>query len=94
MPAWEGTDSPEAIWDLAAFIRHLPQLTTEELKEMKRIAGEEEMREGHEQMEGMEEQKAERENSQANANKGAPPVRKSGKKPHTHAPGTKPHDDH
>ncbi|HJZ67853.1 MAG TPA: cytochrome c, partial [Blastocatellia bacterium] len=33
MPGWEGEDSPEEIWDLVSFIRHLPQLTPEELKQ-------------------------------------------------------------
>ena len=41
MPAWEQEDSPESIWDLVSFIRHLPELSTEELKEMKELSGEE-----------------------------------------------------
>lgn len=41
MPAWEGADSPEAIWDLVAFIRHMPELTPEELKLMGETMGEE-----------------------------------------------------
>jgi mono/diheme cytochrome c family protein len=39
MPAWEGEDSPDAIWDLVSLIRRLPQLTPEELKEMKEMPG-------------------------------------------------------
>ncbi len=34
MPAWGGEDSGEDIWKLVLFIRHLPQLTPEELKLM------------------------------------------------------------
>ncbi len=34
MPAWGGEDSPEDIWKLVLFIRHLPQLTPDELKLM------------------------------------------------------------
>ena len=49
MPAWEGEDSPEAIWDLVSFIRHLPQLTLEELKQMKKMSGEESARPGDRQ---------------------------------------------
>ena len=41
MPAWQGEDSPEEIWDLVSFIRHLPQITPEELKQMKEMSGEE-----------------------------------------------------
>jgi mono/diheme cytochrome c family protein len=40
MPAWAGEDSPESIWDLVSFIRHLPQLTPKELKQMKEISSE------------------------------------------------------
>jgi mono/diheme cytochrome c family protein len=40
MPAWEGEDSPEAIWDLVSFIRHLPQITPEELRQMEEMGGE------------------------------------------------------
>lgn len=38
MPAWGGEDSPEEIWQLVAFIRRLPHLTPEELKEMEQLA--------------------------------------------------------
>ena len=38
MPAWGGEDSPEDIWKLVLFIRHLPQLTPQELDAMKRGA--------------------------------------------------------
>lgn len=34
MPAWGDEDSPEEIWKLVDFIRHLPQATPEELKTM------------------------------------------------------------
>jgi mono/diheme cytochrome c family protein len=35
MPGWGGEDSPEEIWQLVSFIRHLPALTPEELEQMK-----------------------------------------------------------
>jgi hypothetical protein len=41
MPSWEGADSPEEIWDLVSFIRHLPQLSPEELKQMKKMTRQE-----------------------------------------------------
>jgi mono/diheme cytochrome c family protein len=34
MPAWGGGGNPEASWHLVHFIRHLPELTPEELAEM------------------------------------------------------------
>ena len=34
MPAWGGEDSPEEIWQLVGFIRRLPALSAEELKQM------------------------------------------------------------
>jgi len=39
MPAFGGEDSPESIWDLVSFIRRLPQLTPEELKQLEELAG-------------------------------------------------------
>jgi len=39
MPAFGGEDSPESIWDLVSFIRRLPQLTPEELKQLQELAG-------------------------------------------------------
>jgi mono/diheme cytochrome c family protein len=47
MPAWGDEDSPESIWALVAFIRRLPKLPPEELKQMKEMAegGEREMEE-------------------------------------------------
>jgi len=38
MPAFGGEDSPEELWKLVTFIRRLPNLSPEELKEMERIA--------------------------------------------------------
>ncbi len=35
MPGWGGEDSPEEIWQLVSFIRHLPALTPEELEQTK-----------------------------------------------------------
>jgi mono/diheme cytochrome c family protein len=40
MPAWSGEHSPENTWNLVAFIRHLPQITPDELKQMQQLAPE------------------------------------------------------
>lgn len=80
MPGWGGGDSPEEIWDLVAFIRHLPQLTPEELKHMRELAGQAE-EEPDDSVGGKPEPNA--------ANKSAAqgkPVR-----PHKDKPGAKPH---
>ena len=37
MPAWGGEHSPEDTWELVGFIRRLPALTPEELKEMEEM---------------------------------------------------------
>jgi mono/diheme cytochrome c family protein len=37
MPAWGETDKDDDSWKLVVFIRHLPQLTPEEEKEMERL---------------------------------------------------------
>ncbi len=37
MPAWGGAGKPEESWKLVHFIRHLPRLTDEELREMERL---------------------------------------------------------
>ena len=41
MPAFGGEDSSESIWHLVSFIRRLPSLTPEEVKQLKELAGEE-----------------------------------------------------
>ena len=38
MPAFGGEDNPEEIWKLVLFIRRLPNLPPEELKEMERVS--------------------------------------------------------
>lgn len=38
MPAWSGEDSPESIWGLVVFIRRLPKLSPEEIKQMQKMA--------------------------------------------------------
>ena len=49
MPAWKSQDSPDSIWRLVSFIRHLPKQTPQELEEMKKLqAGEPGAAEGHE----------------------------------------------
>lgn len=46
MPAFGGEDSPQSIWELVTFIRRLPKLTPDELKEMERMASGDESAEG------------------------------------------------
>ncbi len=38
MPAWGGEHSPEETWQLVSFLRRLPMLSPEELKEMEELA--------------------------------------------------------
>ncbi len=38
MPAWGREDSPEEIWKLVSFIRHLPRITSEEIRQMQEAA--------------------------------------------------------
>jgi mono/diheme cytochrome c family protein len=75
MPAFGDEDSPKSIWDLVSFIRRLPQLTPEELKQLEELAGNEE---GGEQDKAVEMEKKE-------------VGKKSKRKAHTHGPGAKPH---
>jgi mono/diheme cytochrome c family protein len=77
MPAWEGEDSPEAIWDLVSFIRHLPQLTREELKQMKEMSG----KESAEEKRG---QQPEGEKAGSENGSGKPHVDMPGARPHKH----------
>jgi hypothetical protein len=79
MPAWEGEDSPEELWDLVSFIRHLPQLTPEELKQMKDMAGG-----------GKESEDGAAGKSEPNTGEKAAPNTKP-VRPHKDKPGTKPH---
>ena len=87
MPAWEGEDTPESIWSLVAFIRHLPQLTPEELNRMKEMSGQ-----GGEEASGEEGHKGEEKKSAGNENQAMPGATKPKTKPHTHGSGTKPHE--
>ena len=97
MPAWEGEDTPESIWDLVAFIRHLPQLTPGELNRMKEMAGQ-----GSEEMTGEEDHKGEKKGehkneekrSPSNENQAKPGATKPKMKPHTHRPEAKPNEHH
>jgi mono/diheme cytochrome c family protein len=79
MPAFGGEDSPESIWDLVAFIRHLPQLSPEELKELQKLAGQDAASEAVQ--------------DQNRKDKGEAPAAKPKAKPHSHGPGAKPHKD-
>jgi mono/diheme cytochrome c family protein len=78
MPAFGGEDSPESIWALVSFIRRLPKLTPEEVKQLQ------EMAEGG---------KTEMETHETKGAKPEPAGSKEKKapKPHSHGPGTKPH---
>jgi mono/diheme cytochrome c family protein len=76
MPAFGGEDSPESIWELVSFIRRLPNLTPEEIKQLR------EMAEGDKTE--MDETKGAQPEPAGSKGKKAP-------KPHSHGPGTKPH---
>jgi mono/diheme cytochrome c family protein len=76
MPAFGGEDSPESIWGLVSFIRRLPNLTPEEIKQLQ------EMAEGGKTE--MEETKGAQPEPAGSKGKKTP-------KPHSHGPGTKPH---
>lgn len=75
MPAFGGEDSPESIWALVSFIRRLPKLTPEEIKQLQ------EMAEGGKLEMG---EKSATPEPAGSKEKRAP-------KPHSHGPGTKPH---
>jgi mono/diheme cytochrome c family protein len=75
MPAFGGEDSPESIWALVSFIRRLPKLTPEEIKQLQ------EMSEGG---------KAEMD-EKSSAPEPVGSKEKRAPKPHSHGPGTKPH---
>jgi mono/diheme cytochrome c family protein len=75
MPAFGGEDSPESIWSLVSFIRRLPKLTQEEIKQLQ------EMAEG-----GKTEMDEKSATPEPAGSKG-----KRAMKPHSHGPGTKPH---
>jgi mono/diheme cytochrome c family protein len=75
MPAFGGEDSPESIWELVSFIRRLPKLAPEEIKQL------EEMSEGG---------KAEMD-EKSSAPEPVRSKEKRAPKPHSHGHGTKPH---
>jgi mono/diheme cytochrome c family protein len=75
MPAFGGEDSPESIWALVSFIRRLPKLSPEEIKQLQ------EMAEGG---------KAEMDEKSATPEPAGSKEKKA-PKPHSHRPGTKPH---
>jgi hypothetical protein len=77
MPAFDGEDSPESIWGLVSFIRRLPKLTTEEIKQLQ------EMAEGSKTE--MDEKSATPEPAISKGERAT--------KPHSHGQGTKPHSD-
>ncbi len=79
MPAFSPTHKEEEIWKILAFVRHLPELTPEEQKELKARTAEEEHH--HEGTAGSGQ-------SEGRGSEG-PAARPA----HTHPPGTKPHKD-
>lgn len=87
MPAWGGEDSPESIWALVAFIRRLPQLTPEELKQMQEQAG------GAHGESMSESTTPETEGTKrVEKDKSGKDVKPAKPKTHTHGPGAKPHN--
>jgi mono/diheme cytochrome c family protein len=82
MPAFGGEDSPESIWHLVSFIRHLPEITPEEIRQLKELAGEET---GEADGNGTDEK--------ATPSRVGGPSKPAGNmpKPHTDRPGAKPH---
>ena len=76
MPAFGGEDSPDSIWALVSFIRRLPKLTPEEIKQLQ------EMTEGG---------KTEMDETKGGQPEPAGSKEKRAPKPHSHGPGTKPH---
>jgi mono/diheme cytochrome c family protein len=76
MPAFGGEDSPESIWALVSFIRRLPKLTPEEIKQLQ------EMAEGG---------KTDMDETKGGQHEPAGSKEKRTPKPHSHGPGTKPH---
>lgn len=94
MPAWEGVDTPEALWDLVSFIRHLPQLSPEELKQMRELAGEDSLKEAGDDEKSSQDEKVD---EKKDPHAGMPGMKNgnSNRKPakgHSHDPGTKPHE--
>jgi mono/diheme cytochrome c family protein len=75
MPAFGGEDSPESIWALVSFIRRLPKLTPEEIKQLQEMA------------EGGKTEMGEK----SAVPEPAGSKEKRAMKPHSHGPGTKPH---
>ena len=76
MPAFGGEGSPESIWALVSFVRRLPKLTPEEIKQLQ------EMAEGGKTEAG--ETKGEQPEPAGLKEKKAPTL-------HSHGRGTKPH---
>ena len=85
MPAWEGEDRPEEIWDLVSFMRHLPQLTPEEIKQMKELAGVGDDEEGDDEREDKDADKSGPKAGEKKSSDAQPVM------PHKDKPGAKPH---
>jgi mono/diheme cytochrome c family protein len=81
MPAFSLTHSEEEIWKMVAFVRHLPEITTEEQNTLK--AGREEEEEHHKEAEA-----GAAGEEKAGATAGKPSASRT---PHTHPPGTAQH---
>jgi mono/diheme cytochrome c family protein len=84
MPAFGGEDSPESIWGLVSFIRRLPKLTPEEIRQLRKMA----------ELRGTEtDEKSEPTSGATDKTKrGEPAGAEKGKEPkqRSHGPGTKP----
>jgi len=89
MPAFGGEDSLQEIWHLSAFLRRLPQLSPEELKRMREMAGEAHKHEMDAESGQNERKAAEEKREGSGQDSGA--GKRSPSKPHTDKPGTKPH---
>jgi len=76
MPAFGGEDSPESISALVSFIRRLPKLTPEEIKQLQEMA---------------ESGKTDMDETKGGQPEPAGSKEKRAPKPHPHGPGTKPH---
>jgi mono/diheme cytochrome c family protein len=93
MPAFGGEDSPESIWNLVALMRRLPQLSPDELKQMRQIAGEEtEVPAESETSAGQQgKTKTAQAKDHSHEDESKAVERKPRPKGHTHEPGANPH---
>jgi hypothetical protein len=96
MPAFGWEDSPESIWGLVSFIRRLPKLTPEEIKQLQAVTGSyrqlQAVTGSYRQLQEMAEGgKTEKEETRGAQPESARSKEKRAPKPNSHGPGTKPH---